>query len=1062
MTRPDISIRNTIYSMFACLVRYNKLHNTLILLIYALFLPLNTLHAQSFMVNESAALEIAYDQIPVEVIMTGFDNFTVDALYYSKEKMLCVNIEDLFRTLKIPYHTANNGNSITGFIGNGSHTYSIDLATQQIKSGTTQIPAKKRLVKEMGSLYLESSLFPKAFGITMTFNFRALTMILKSDFELPVMKIQRNEKMRKNISKMKGEILADTTIRRSYHLLKIGTLDWSGSSTQSWNFKTYNQLGIGIGTELLFGEADLSIQLYDQGKFNINQLNYLWRWVDNDKPFIKQAQAGKLSTSSISFISAPVVGATVRNSPTTVRKATGYYNINDMTEPNWTVELYINNVLVDFTTADATGQYVFKVPIVYGYTTLKLKFYGPLGEERTEERTMNVPYTVMPAREFEYGVTGGMVQDILLSRYGKADFNYGVNRLLTVGGGVEYLSSIPNAPYIPFVRLTFQPFNKMTLFAEYDSGVKMRGLLNYYITKDALLEIDYTRYVEGQLATSMNALEERKVKFTFPMKLKRLNGFARLDYSQMVYKTLNYNLADMIISAYYHQLSVNSSTQLTWTNPSMSYFSTILSISYRMKKGFTIRPSAQYIVSNKQLESYDLALEKYIPKGNFSLAYKRSVLTNNHALTLSFKYDLRFAKTNFSTTYTSGQVYTSESAQGSLAFGSGHAKIHTSNNTSTGKGGISFYPFLDLNQNSIFDPGEPMVKLNSLRIAGASAEFSKEDSIVRVSGLNAFTSYLVVFNNNELNNIAWRFKHNTYKIFIDPNQYKRVDIPILSVGEISGMVYLKKDNASKGIGRILVKIYKKGSTIAAAETLTESDGYIYFLGLEPGEYVARIDSEQLKVLNMVSSPTELPIRIKRSVSGDIVEGITFTMSLRNVSSLNNVKPDDHTEQISLVSNMSNRKTAKSSISTKVYTVYEERDILQVGAFENITNAFCLSEELSKITGKPTTVVYEDKLYKVLVSGYASRKELYRIASRLFKTEYPFFFLHADRLSLSLQIGAFETKKYALAAMKKWSNATGKPAYLIFNKDGSFNVLVLGLTNATNIEQLINTDKKLNY
>ncbi|PQB06742.1 hypothetical protein BST83_05920 [Polaribacter filamentus] len=78
-----------------------------------------------------------------------------------------------------------------------------------------------------------------------------------------------------------------------------------------------------------------------------------------------------------------------------MRTASGSYTVTDTTEPNWTVELYINDILIDFTQADAAGLYVFKVPIVYGYTVIKLKFYGPLGEERTEERIKNTPYSFM-------------------------------------------------------------------------------------------------------------------------------------------------------------------------------------------------------------------------------------------------------------------------------------------------------------------------------------------------------------------------------------------------------------------------------------------------------------------------------------------------------------------------------------------------------------------------------------------------------------------------------------------------------------------------------------------
>ena len=1026
--------------------------------VFLFFFPINGLKAQPKVSDEESAPSNLYDQIPVEVIVTGFDNFTVDALY-TKSKMLCVNIEDLFRSLKIPCKISADGNSITGFIVNESRTYTIDLTTEQIKTGTKTIKLKNGLIKEQGSYYLESSLFSDAFGITLTFNYRTLSMSLKSGFEFPVVTLARIEKMRKNMSKVKGEVPVDTIIHRNYHFFKAGTLDWSASSTQSWNMRTYNQLGVAIGTEFLYGEADVSINLYDQQKFNINQLNYIWRWIDNDKGIIKQALVGKLSTSSISFIGAPVIGASIRNTPTTVRKASGYYNINDRTEPNWTVELYINSVLVDYTTADASGNYVFKVPIVYGYTTLKLKFYGPLGEERMEERTMNVPYTVMSKNEFEYGVTGGMVQDSTLKRrYGNADFNYGVSRFLTIGGGVEYLSSIPNAPYIPFARMTLQPFSRLTMYAEYDHGVRASGLLNYYITKDALLEIDYTKYVEGQLATPFNALEERKVKLSFPLKINRVSGYAKLDYSQLVYKSLNYNLANAVISTYYNRLSASSTTQFTWTNPQAVYMSTNLTLSYRLNKGLTLRPSAQYILSDNRLMSYDMTIEKYIPKGNFSLAYRRDLLSNNHTVTFSFKYDLRFAKTNFATTYSSGQVYTSESAQGSLAFGSGKRNIHTSNNSSIGKGGISFYPFLDMNENGIFDVGEPMVKLNSLRISGGSARFSEKDSIVRVPDLNAFTYYTVELNNNELNNIAWRFKKNTYRILVDPNQFKRVDIPIQSLGEVSGMVYTNTNNTQKGIGRILVKLYKKDSKKAVAETLTESDGYIYFLGIEPGDYIARIDSEQLEVLNMVSLPAQLPVTIKRSVDGDIVDGIKFVMSPVNNHP---ASAEGHIEQPKLTKAVSpSNSTRKNEIKVNDYITFISKEgvVIQIGAFKTRSNAFKENKRLGRISGKPTLMVYEDKYYKVRMSGFATRTSAQQFAFKLSGLNFPIYYVPFVRHNFSIQIGDFMTRDEATDTAQKWSKLTGKHVILIVESNNRYKVRIQGLSGkkeAISVLKLLN-------
>src|SRR4030043_302641 len=473
-------------------------------------LPQFEVKALDNFIDEEEVASFAYDEIPVLVIVEGYKKFYVDAIYANNDS-LYVDVAELFQTLNISCNVGQQGDNVSGFIENESRTYLIDYNHRQIKAGTKIINANNGLVKEMGSLYLESSLFAEAFGITLTFNYRALTIILKSDFELPVIKQQRMEQMRSNMAKIKGEVIADTVVRRYYHIFRFGMVDWSVASYQTWKGSTDNRFGLGVGTELLYDEADISVNYYDRYKFDNRQLHYLWRWVDNDKTIIKQAQVGRISGQTISFINSPVIGAVVRNTPTTVRKATGYYTISEFTEPNWTVELYINNVMVDYTKADASGLYVFKVPNVYGYTTLKLKFYGPSGEERTEERTMNVPYTVMPAHEFEYGISAGVLQDSSFSRFGRGECNYGINHILTIGGGLEYLSSIPDGAFIPFLKTTIQPFSKMTFTGEYAHGVKARGLLDYYFWKDALLEIDYAKYVEGQLATRFNALEERKV-----------------------------------------------------------------------------------------------------------------------------------------------------------------------------------------------------------------------------------------------------------------------------------------------------------------------------------------------------------------------------------------------------------------------------------------------------------------------------------------------------------------------------------------------------------------------
>jgi len=783
----------------ACFGGFNVLIRSLLLL---LLLAESLVTRANIPKDEKDEKALVYEEIPVRVMVEGYKTFYLDALYTNK-KLLYVDIADLFTTLNISCQTGKNANTLTGFIEKETQTYLIDFEKKVIKVGNSAVQSSTGLVKNKGILYMESTLFDQSFGITLNFNYRALSIQVRSNFELPLIKQLRIEKIRNNLSKIKGELPADTLLQRKYHLMKFGTLDWSVASTQSENASKRNYLKLAIGTEFLYGEADVTVNYYDQQKFDNRQLYYLWRWVDNNKPFIKQAQIGTISPQSISFINAPVIGATIRNAPTTLRKAAGYYYINEYTEPNRDVELYINNILIDYTKADASGLYLFKVPIIYGYNTLKLKFYGPMGEEKTVERTMNVPYTVMPTKEFEYGLSAGIVEDSSKSRFARVDLNYGVNRYLTIGGGVEYLSSIVNGSKIPFLMATFQPISKLTLNAEYAHGVKTKGQMNYYFKKDIYLEIDYTKYVEGQHATIMNALEERKARLSAPFSFKKMRGFVRFDYTQLVYNTFKYNQTNLMFSAYYKLLSANSSTQINWINRRSPYIISDLALYYRPGRGLTLSPSAQYDACNKTMLSYKVTLEKYIAKGDFSISYERKVSTNTTILNVNFKYDLKFARTGISVSRQKAgntnsedpfreSTVISESAQGSLAFGRGNKQICKSNNSSVGRGGISFYPFLDLNQNGKFDQGESMVKLSPARFMGNKITTEK-DSILSFSDLTPFTWFTIEFKDKDLENISWRFRKNRYRVLIDPNQFKRVDVPVVPISEITGMAYLIKE-----------------------------------------------------------------------------------------------------------------------------------------------------------------------------------------------------------------------------------------------------------------------------
>ena len=808
-----------------------------------------------------------YTELLITVYTEDGFKFDVRALI-SEDNIMFLNVEAIFNVLKIKCLPTLNG--LKGFIENETNFYSIDYNKKQIKVGTKSINIEDHTLEELGVKYISAPIISQAFGITFTFNKRSLTAKLTASFVLPFMKQVLREKNRKNILNLqrKPSIIIDTIIPRHYNFFKFGSVDW-GLNTSQGAGNNNTSINLGIGTELFFGEADFSMNYNTKSKFDINQLRYRWRTVNNDHKFIKQAQLGQISVNSISKLDGQLIGASINNSSTEIKTASGFYNIINTTEPNWMVELYINDVLIDYTQADPTGLYQFKVPIVYGYINTKLKFYGPLGEERSVERTLNTPYSLTASKTLEYKLSTAIVQDSLKSRFAKADFSYGITQNLTFNGGLEYLSSNPNGVFSSFANVNFQPYSRLNINLSYIPDKRLISLINLNLKGSGFLKVYYLKDLDVQT----NKSADLKINFSKGFKANLLT----VNYNRSMFESFAFNQVDFTFSSTYKKLSINSSTYMNWAKGNPFQLNTQLLLSRKLAKNLRLSTSTIYNLVENKFNNLNANIQTIILKTPLIANFNRDIESKAISFTIAAIFDLPFSRVGVSSSYNNNSFNFSEYARGSLLFGDGFKNVYVGKNSSIGKGGILLHPFLDLNENGKLDKGEKKVLLSSVKILGAKAVISKKDSIVRVFDLNAFVNYTAKFLDSDLNNIAWRFKHNTYKILVDPNQYKRVFIPVIPVGEIVGMVYLKKGKSLQGQARINIQIIDEKRN-KVAEVLSEYDGYFTYLGLKPGKYTVRIDPEQLKSLNLTALPKVHQVTIKVLEYGDVIEDLDFTLS----------------------------------------------------------------------------------------------------------------------------------------------------------------------------------------
>lgn len=817
-----------------------------------------------------------YDEIPVFLMIQGVGGYEMNVIYMNDR--IYVPVSDFFQLLKINQIESRYYDSISGFFLHENNHYIISKPQNLIVLGEKRLETGEwGLFKTETGLYMRSDLFGKAFGLNLSFNFRSLSLELKTTLELPVVKELRLEQMRKNVNRLRGEIEVDTTLGRDYHVFRGGMADWSVISTQASEGPTDTRASLGLGAELLGGEANVLLNYSSRIGFDERQQQYRWRWANNDAKIVRQVVAGKIPTRAISSIYAPVIGVMATNTPTTFRKSFGSYILTDYTEPGWSVELYINNVIVDYTTADASGFFSFEVPMVYGTMQVTLKFYGPWGEERIKEQNINVPYNFLPKGSAEYNASVGVVRDSLNSTFSRAESSVGLHRNLTVGGGVEYLSSVTTGSTIPFVMASARFLKNFLFSGDYAHGVKGHALLNYRLPSNLIFELDYTNYKVGQKAISFNYLEERKASLSLPINVASFRSFARASYKQNVLKDVTYSSAELLLSTYVRGVSANISGFANWLSGNRPYIYSNVALGFKAGRSTNIRPQAQIDLTNREMISAKLEIEhNFAQKAFLTLSYEENFRSRLRSVEVAFRFDLPFAQTSASARMSNKRLLTTESARGSFVFGSGNNYVHVDSRSEMGRAGITIFPFLDVNHNGIRDKGEQIAEGLNVRLNGGRIIQQQKDSLIRIMELEPFASYLLELDDNGFENIAWQLETKTMSIFIDPNQFKLVSVPVKVMGEANGMVYLKAGTLLKGQSRIILNFYDADHCLVK-QVLSESDGYYDYLGLAPGKYTVEVDREQLERLGMTVEPQSQEFEIQPMTIGDIVDDLIFTL-----------------------------------------------------------------------------------------------------------------------------------------------------------------------------------------
>lgn len=1043
-----------------------------------------------------------YDEIPVFVEIPRYGGTEIDAAIRGTE--LFLPVASLFDFLKIRNLPSQDFESISGFFIEEQAEYLISRTENKIVyQGKTFNLESGDLIRTENNLYLRSSYFGKVFGLECKFNFRSLSVTLESKLELPLIREMRLDEMRKNLTRLKGEMRADTSVGRTYPFFKFGMADWSAISTQEINGTAETRLNLALGAMLAGGEASASLYYNSDQKFSEKQQQYLWRYVNNDFKPLRQVMAGKFATHATSTIYNPVIGIQLTNTPTTYRRSFGSYTLSDRTEPGWIVELYVNNELVDYVTADASGFFKFEVPLVYGNSMVKLKFYGPWGEERTREQNIIIPFNFLPYKTFEYNLGAGIVEDSLKSRFSRASLNYGLTRGITVGGGVEYLSSVTSGHFMPYVNASVRLSGNFLLSGDFTYGVRARGTLTYRLPSNVQLELNYTWYDRNQTAINYNYREERKASVAVPLRIGKFSSYNRFSAYQIVLPSTQYTTGEWLFSGSLFGISTNLTTYGLFLEHARPYFYSNLSLAMRLPAGFIFMPQAQYSYTLNQLLSARVRVEKHLmDHAHMYMSYEQNFRNNIKMGEAGIRYDFSFAQAGMSVRQTNKRTSFVEYARGSIINDSKTKYIGADNRTNVGRGGITVIAFIDSNNNGRKDQNEPKLPGLNLRASGGRVVKNDKDTTIRILSLEPYTNCFLELDPNSFENISWRLPYETISVAVDPNILKTVEIPVKVEGEASGTVFIEREGEKKGLGRIIMEFLTTDFK-QVGKTLTENDGYYSYLGLLPGNFIVRADTSQLRKLGLRSDPPLISFNVKPGTEGDIIDNLDFTLiPVKPVAIAPEVSPVPQEEPViqAVIEKPAVQKdttyTVIHEITEKTYTISEDSWAIQIGAFKSRAYAERFRSMLKKALNKDVQITVAGDYYRVRILDLHTRAEVDENVVRLNKLGFKELWIirllamqqqtllisREDSLArisvtvtdtaktikeevgravtdtipaseLTIQVGAFRQENNALVLREHLASRIDKPVSIV-HEDGYFKVRITGFETAEELLKYI--------
>ena len=813
-------------------------------------------------------------------------------------KKLLISLTSFVNALGVPINVNPESGRAEGWYITEDNQFLLNYPFEHAVMGQKRYQLKEGSAElHFDDIYVSASALEGLFNVNLELNFSALQLFITPKETLPYQakneryvkwnQLQKARDMVKNRPQaprqdIEYQMAAKPTVRID---TRTGVNKRDGSSHEL----TQNISAITQGDLFGFSHQTVTSLLKQAGEdYEIDSFEVLFRKQDDKNDLFGPLNASMVQWGDITLTPTPLIegtrkgrGIEVSNQPISYVRDPNNLTIEGFAPPNWDVEVFQDERLVDFITIDSSGRYEFTaVPLRSGLNIFRIVEHGPNGELRETTRRYFLGTGQVKEGEFLYSLAALEGTKPLIEIGNNADrqdlgsafqlnSSYGLTPELTLTSGL-YNGAIntldTTAATVGLRASVWESFLQLDTMAEENGGRIYSASARRNFTRTFQL------LVGGETSSG----------FSGTVRPDKSSYYARIDNSIQLGE-----LHPIGFSVGYRREFFNDgqSPVTRWQNRLNTFFnrfnvSNELELEQRentpdlLQGDFLVRKNAfggywrgqvSYRNQEKQFDFESINLRgqfqlaptvTYIGEINRTLLNEKETRLNNR---LTWEWDaLRLGL----------ETEINNSGEYRLGFNVGTTFVPNemgytpmASRTASSEGNVLVRVFLDENEDKIYQEGEevlPGVTIRN-RSRGGTA-ITTDNGVAALGRMAVFQPNQMLVDSTTLPDFYMQPADALVSVIARPGIIGTVDMPIYLLGEIAGTITLNQGGETTILEGAPVTIYDEaGKRLSSLKS--EYDGFYVFPSLRMGNYKLVIPAQYLERYG-IEEPIEVAVNLQ--------------------------------------------------------------------------------------------------------------------------------------------------------------------------------------------------------